>query len=126
MVQCFLFSPLSSHLNFAKQEQEIIDVSLFRYQRLRYLQKIKLISLIFTLNGTNIWPFHGPVSSSRDKFFKIGVAKDRYLNKNNSSTGFTTYLGKRFVHEIKIDSYWEAKYSKTIFHSFPRYILDIR
>ena len=112
MVQCFLFSPLSSHLNFAKQEQEIIDVSLFRYQRL-------------TLNGTNIWPFHGPVSSSRDKFFKIGVAKDRYLNKNNSSTGFTTYLGKRFVHEIKIDSYWEAKYSKTIFHSFSRYILDI-
>ena len=80
MVQCFLFSPLSSHLNFAKQEQEIIDVSLFRYQRLRYLQKIKLISLIFTLNGTNIWPFHGPVSSSRDKFFTIGVAKDRYLN----------------------------------------------
>ena len=52
--------------------------------------------------------------------------EDFLPHKNNSSTGFTTYLGKRFVHEIKIDSYWEAKYSKAIFYSFRRYILDIK
>ena len=81
--------------------------------------KLTLISLTFTLNGSNIWRFYAPIWSSKDTFLTIDVAKvdfltcfqkimqkDSLFHKSNSFTEFTTpYLGKRleFVFDLCIE-----------------------